>query len=64
MTEKTIKAQINIFIHEDDFVTILSDGDELELYNMLRRFGYISTTNKNALYRAVAALAKDDELKT
>lgn len=55
-----MKAQINLFLKDDNSFKGIFDGTPIDFGMMLRKIGAHSTENKSAIYIAAAALLKDE----
>jgi hypothetical protein len=55
-----MKAQINLFLKDDNSYKGIFDGTPIDFAMMLHKMGRHSVENKSAIYIATAALLKDD----
>lgn len=56
-----MKAQINLFLKDDNSYKGIFDGTPIDFGMMLHKMGAHSIENKSAIYIAAAALLKDDD---
>ena len=55
-----MKAQINLFLKDDNSYKGIFDGTPIDFGMMLHKMGQHSIENKSAIYIAAAALLKDE----
>lgn len=55
-----MKAQINLYLKEDNSFKGIFDGTPIEFGMMLHKMGLHSIENKSSIYIAAAALLKDE----
>jgi len=58
--QQYMKAQINLFLKDDNSFKGIFDGTPIDFGMMLHKMGSQSIENKSAIYIAAAALLKED----